>query len=58
MCDSWARYLIRYWVQDGVGLHLAIRLPPDPDEKESVLLETFSVQEADITAFPLAHIIN
>ena len=31
------------------------RLLPDPNEKEAVLLETFSVREADIMVFILAH---
>ena len=31
------------------------RLLPDPDEKEAVLLETFSVREVDVMVFLLAH---
>ncbi len=31
------------------------RLVPDPEKEEAVLLETFSVREADVMASPLAH---
>ena len=31
------------------------RLVPDPEKEEGVLLETFSVQEADVMASLLAH---
>ena len=48
-------------IEYGVGSRTASlsiwrpRLLPDPDEKEVVLLETFSVREADVMAFLLAH---
>ena len=48
-------------IEYGVGSRTASlsiwrpRLLPDPNEKEAVLLETFSVREADVMAFLLAH---
>ena len=48
-------------IEYGVGSRTASlsiwqpRLLPDPDEKEAVLLETFSVREVDVMALLLAH---